>query len=101
MDLGDGIVPLPYADILTIFNFAVDVLALLPQLYLIAHSRDKYCSASTRDFVGLLGLAKILRLSFWALNFINNLLLGMPLMCRRRSGGCSQGVFGGRHFKPH
>ena len=72
--------PFPYADKATIFNFSADVLALLPQLFVISHSEDDYCSTSTRDFVGLLGLARIFRLTFWTLNFFSNLFSGMPLM---------------------
>lgn len=81
-DVGSGVQDhaFPLADLATVFNLTVDVLAILPQLWIISQADGEFCSSDTRDFVGLLGLARIFRMSFWSLNWLSNFLDGMPLI---------------------
>merc|ERR1712232_742014 len=62
--------PFPLANWMTVFSLFTDLFAIIPQLYVISHAEDDYCTTGTRDFIGLLSVARIFRASFWTWNFV-------------------------------
>jgi len=58
----------PLADTMVVFNMIVDGFAMIPQMYVIANSTEK-ASGTASHFVGLLCLARVFRMLFWAVLF--------------------------------
>lgn len=65
----------PGADIMVMFNMILDGFAMVPQMYLIAHSEDK-ASSEASHFVGLLCLGRVFRMMFWATLLVAQIMSG-------------------------
>lgn len=55
----------PFADFFVIFNMVIEGFSMIPQMHLIAHSENR-ATSETGHFVGLLSIARVWRIIFWA-----------------------------------
>lgn len=69
----------PYADSIVIWNMVLDGLAMVPQMYHVAHSNEK-ATPEASHFVGLLCLGRVFRMIFWT-------VISMHLLWRGDSSG--------------
>lgn len=65
----------PYADCVVIWNMILDGLAMVPQMYFVAHSEEK-AGPEAGHFVGLLCLGRVFRMLFWGIISAHLLLKG-------------------------
>lgn len=68
------------ADVVVIWNMVIDGMAMVPQMYLIAYAKETI-TAATSHFVGLMCIARVFRMIFWATLIIT------PIMGGHGSGG--------------
>lgn len=66
----------PFADTFVVFNMVLDGFAMVPQMALLAYSKEKTSSEGSH-FVGLLCLGRMFRMVFWAILLVSQYTRGV------------------------
>jgi hypothetical protein len=66
----------PLAGVMIMFNMLLEGFAMIPQMHLVANTTDKASGPEASHFVGLLSFSRVLRIIFWAIMMVPDILSG-------------------------